>query len=377
MINTIIQIILSLFIISIMAFIGYSIYNKEYISNINITNTTRKVTKVFNGIMDFTVDKNIEIETFNKNDFTYLDINPSINQNGGVEYSYNFWLFFDIKDDTKTIGSINKNINDNSITDNTLQDKYRYIVLFYKGEKQAIPFKTNNYECENIDYVKNVDIQVLIKNPLVKIRNDAKEIIIEYNNINYPESYNINATKINCYDDDVVNKQRNKNKFGIKDIDVENYKQKYNMITIVFQEQPKGENIINNKANCKVYMNGKLITNRLSNTKSFEEDELNNFRSRVMKSNFSKLRIFPEITTITGKTVQQATINKIKLNDKITEVSPLQMADLTYFNYAITQSEINNLYKKGFNKYEAIFKKKSFQDFIKGYNDRNYTVEQV
>jgi hypothetical protein len=31
----------------------------------------------------------------------------------------------------------------------------------------------------------------------------------------------------------------------------------------------------------------------------------------------------------------------------------IKMADLTYFNYALNQMEINSLYKAGFNKYTA------------------------
>ena len=48
MLNTIIQIILALFLILIMAFIAYSIYDNEYIKSINIFNTNKKETKIFN-----------------------------------------------------------------------------------------------------------------------------------------------------------------------------------------------------------------------------------------------------------------------------------------------------------------------------------------
>ena len=79
MINTIIQILLSVFLIAIMAFISYSVYNNEYISSISLTSSNRKITKVFSGILDFTKNNNISFETYDKYDLTYLDINPSIN----------------------------------------------------------------------------------------------------------------------------------------------------------------------------------------------------------------------------------------------------------------------------------------------------------
>lgn len=98
MINSLIQIILSVFLIAILAFISYSIYNNEIITNIVIKTTTKKTTNIFTGILDYTNDKNINIETYDSTMNSYLDINPSINQNGGAEYSYNFWLYYNIKD---------------------------------------------------------------------------------------------------------------------------------------------------------------------------------------------------------------------------------------------------------------------------------------
>ena len=149
MLNTIIQIILSIFLISIMAFIGYSIYNREFINSISISNTNKKITKIFSGIFDYSENSNIDIETYNKTDFSYLDINPSINQNGGAEYSYNFWLFFKptkllsaILPDVITKGGSGRHISDELIDNGgyrtisaqiTADKKHmQYIVLFYK-----------------------------------------------------------------------------------------------------------------------------------------------------------------------------------------------------------------------------------------------------
>ena len=88
-----------------------------------------------------------------------------------------------------------------------------------------------------------------------------------------------------------------------------------------------------------------------------------------MRSNLSKLHINPK--KINGS------IPKQTLDDKITEISPLQMADLTYYNYALTTSEIKRLYKNGFNKYNATIKKKISKSYEKGYNNASYTVEAI
>ena len=369
MLNTIIQIILSFFLIAIMALISYSIYNKEILNGIKVSNTTKKVVKVFDGIFSFGSDI-IEQETYNKSHPTYLDINPSINQNGGAEYSYNFWLYFNVADGGVIIPS-EKYPND--MRANNIY-KYAYINLFYKGEPESLLFKSNNFECDNVVVIKNLDKKVLIKNPLVKIRNDANEIIVEYNNINFPETYNSSAKSLTCIDNDentLIN--RNRNKFGIKKIDVDKNKKRYNMITIVFQENPQNENIINsNKANCRIYFNGEMVSDRVANINNNENVEINEFKSRVMKSNYSKLRINYHRLNLNHSTETPPSVTKIPDESGLND-TPLKMADLTYYNYALNQMEINSLYKAGFNKYEAVLKNVNtdVDKYIKGSNNRS------
>jgi|LakMenE18May11ns_1017448.scaffolds.fasta_scaffold9948365_3 hypothetical protein len=380
MINTFIQILLSIFLIAIMAFISYTVYNKEYINSIDLTTSNKKTTKIFSGILDYSKDSNIEFETFNKTEFTYIDINPSINQNGGAEYSYNFWLYFDLSGgliNTKTISAPSKG-DTTAITnittaqgDNT-KEKYKYLILFYKGEKQTLPLKKigdRSYDCKHktIDF----DDQIIIKNPLVKIRNDGGEIVIDYNNINYPESYNTDASRLLCDDTNLkFLEERSENKFGIKKIDTTKYKRKFNMITIVFKEQSESEQLFYKKnASCKVYLNKQLISDRLASVDNIEQDTVLKFNSRVMKSNFSKFHINPE-------SFGYSNVGPHTLTDGISETPALQVADLTYYNYALQQSEIDRLYNAGFNKYPATFKKIIAKNFMKGdYFPKTTTVQ--
>jgi hypothetical protein len=370
MLNTIIQIILSFFLIAIMALISYSIYNKEILKGIKVSNTTKKVVKVFDGIFSFGSDI-IEQETYNKSHPTYLDINPSINQNGGAEYSYNFWLYFNVHNGT-IIKSTSYSGTSPEIESNK-KYKYAYINLFYKGEPESLLFKSNSFECDNIDVIKLLDKKVLIKNPLVKIRNDASEIIVEYNNINFPETYNSSAKLLTCNDNEYSLMNRNKNKFGIKNINVDKIKKKYNMITIVFQENPENENIINsNKANCRVYFNSELVSDRVANINNNENVEINEFKSRVMKSNFSKLRVNDYRLNLNHPS-NHPKVQKILDTDSGLNETPLKMADLTYYNYSLNQMEINSLYKAGFNKYDAILTNVNadVDKYIKGSNSRS------
>ncbi len=353
MINSVIQVILSVFLIAIMAFISYSIYNNEMISSIVKNTTTKKQTKIFTGILDYTSQKNINIETYDSTKNSYININPSINQNGGAEYSYNFWIFFDVSPDNLI------NSSETSVSSNPKTKEYKYIVLFYKGEKYdlnkhlKLKDNTSSYDCSNNPIIKEFnDNNILIKNPLVKIRNDAKEIIVEYNNINYPETYNSTSIKINdCASIENAMRDRSQNKFGIKNINVDKYRQKFHMITIVFQEQGNNESIFNkDSANCKVYFNGVLIEDRLAHTGTLENSNIyNNIKSRVMKSNLSKLRINPDFN---NPSLSKITVNA---NNKSHTISPLQVADLSYFNYALTLKDIKILYNNGYTNKEARF----------------------
>jgi len=358
-----------------MAFISYTVYNKEYINSIDLSTSNRKITKVFSGILDYSKESNLEFETFNKTDYTYIDINPSINQNGGAEYSYNFWLYFDVDSSSNVIvpstigGSSNfttlgagSTADQGLITVNaTKYADYKYIILLYKGENKQLPLKNNSslsYNCNHKTF--DYDDQIIIKNPLIKIRNDGKQIIVDYNNINSPESYNSDFQNLLCTDANFL-ETRNNNKIGIKNINVDNYKRKFNMITIVFKEQSETEQLFYKKnASCKIYLNKKLITDRLATIENIENDQIAKFNSRVMKSNFSKLHINP----INNSGI--STIPNHTLGDGITETPALQVADLTYFNYALTQTEIDRLYDNGFNKYPASFKKIIAKNFNKG-----------
>jgi len=371
MISIIIQIILSVFLILIMALISYSIYNNEYIKSMRFTNSNRKQTSVFTGILDYSKSEEISLETFNKKAPAYIDINPSINQNGGAEYSYNFWVCF------------NKDPSSSTLTDYTgtpTQEQavllpYTYMILFYKGEKNTLPYTSFGYECEKTTLISDLDSRILIKNPLVKIRNDGKEIIVEYNNINYPDTFNNSSTTIDCSISSMVDvvklaNNRSKNKFGIKDIQYNEYGQVFNMVTIVFQENQKGRDSINvNNTNCKIYLNGALVADRLANVNGFEDTIVNNFNSRVMKSNLSKFYINPYSLNL-AKTNTQLKLRPKAFTapDGITTVSPLLVSDLSYFNYALDDYEIANLYRRGFNKYPAILPVTEQSIFNKGFN---------
>jgi hypothetical protein len=359
MLNLILQIILGIFIVLIMGFIAYSIFDREYLSSIRLYNSNKKETKIFTGIYPLTSGQ-AKIETINKNDPYYLNINPSVNQNGGAEYSYNFWLYFNIKPSSGLIIEKDANSTDTDYNNDA------FIVLFYKGVKQFVPYKQNRLSC---DTDKGDSEQpypyILVKNPLVKLNNNGKELVVEYNNLNNPDSFNSSAVNLIC--NEVKNNmyKSNVNKLGIKNINTDMYNRTWNMITIVLQESPSNEEkLFSNRTNCKIYFNSTLISDR----STFNNDVLNLNNetgiSTAMKNNIGNLYINPldniekaysfhPYNSTVKDFAKHNLINKIKKqknDDGINEDSPIKMANMSYFNYALNDNQILELHKKGFDK---------------------------
>lgn len=340
MLNIIIQAILAIFLILIMGFIAYSIYDREYVNALRVSTTNKKHTKIFTGVYPFTAEP-VRIENMNRNDPYYLDIGESVNQNGGAEYSYNFWLYFNIKDN-----QIVSKDEDGTTPINT--DKY--IVLLYKGAKQLVPYYQNSFSCDTgVDNIR-MNKYFLVKNPLIKMTNDGKQLIVEYNNINLPDTYNSRAERLSCGTSASIY-MSNINKLGIKNINTDMYNKTYNMITIVMKETPSNEDeLFKNRTNCRVYFNGTLIADRSTYNNNILDSDSDIRVSTAMKKNIGNIFINPSKTLTEIKDKYITKFHTITDTNEITKDAPLKMANLSYFNYALDESEIKVLFNNGFDK---------------------------
>ena len=342
MLDIFIQVILAIFLLLIMGFIAYSIYDREYINSIKISNTNKKETLILDGIYEYD-QPTYTVETVNKFDPRYLNLEPSVNQNGGAEYSYNFWLYYNIKTYNSPSSA------NNTLIDGTSSDKY--IVLFYKGLRNLINYNQYDYSCDTKTKSLTPNKYLLVKNPLIKLSNDGTHLIVEYNNINTPDTYNSSSEKLNCSRVSLYDSKENK--LGIKDINNRMYNKTFNMVTVVMQELPSDEDeLFVNRANCKVYFNGTLISNRSTlNNDLASENNIDTY-STVMKKNIGYLYVnphehFKELGSFSQ--YQNAPITAITESDDITKDVPLKIANLSYFNYALNGDDILKLYNKKFN----------------------------
>lgn len=317
------QVIISLIILLLMGYIGYNIYLIELQNMFQGENDIRKETTIISGVYDFS-NSEAKYNTGDKTETNFKNIKPSVNQEGGAEYSYNFWL----------------NIDQDEMNKMDKSDK-KDVVLFLKGEKNLYYNNKTNYNCANVNTPKNPII--ITKNPLVRLSGDGRKIAIEYNNIYNTDSYQHNSKYNNC---NLLSQsandwnKRNKNMLGIWDIEFNN---KWFMITIVMKEVADSNNVLAyNRASCKMYVNGVKLLD-----KKVETNYTNKIYSATFKNNSSPLYINPVFT----EDIVKADNNPY---NKINKTNVLRMADVKYYNYAINDDIITALYSKGVNTEVAV-----------------------
>jgi len=328
------QIIISLIILLLMGYVAYNIYLIELRHMFKGNNDIRKETEIFNGILDYAQGE-LKFNTINKLHPYYIDMSPSINQQGGAEYSYNFWLYVD---QNKLTRLKEKNSDANNRKD---------IVLFYKGEKTFYSYK-NNYNCQ---YKNGTNyINLITKNPLVRINHDGTTMAIDYNNILSPDSYQNNSIYKPCefQSPNLDWHEKNKNMLGIYDITFNN---KWFMVTIVIKEVADNNNILTkNRALCRLYINGMLIFENKVET-MYNDD----IYSATIKHNKSPFYINPDFNVADNNNpyfniIKSDYINGTGTTDEREKLNILRVADLKYFNYAIDQDKITSIYRDGFRK---------------------------
>jgi len=324
MISNIIQVFLGIFIVLILLFIAYMVYNYERLDTLRNASNIKKKIPIFKGIYDYATHSDVEYNTYKETSNSYRNLIPSINQTGGAEYSYNFWL----KIDATNIQRANSYGDD--------------ILLFLRGSKIQIPYRETTSKANCL--LKTNGKYILVKNPLIRMKKDGTSIIIEYNTLSDPDAYRFDGNSlIKCdtgkWDD------RNAGLLGIYDMNSSEYDNKWFMFTLVLKEITPENDILNKfKTSCKIFLNGiKMLDREVEAPYNGTTDGIPG--SAAMKHNRAPLYLNPGNLLSNSAT---HTNNKIFTS---TDDSPLQMADLSYYNYALDSDEIKSIFSYGFNKY--------------------------
>lgn len=310
---TILQVIFAIILIFFLLFIANLIYNYENMVLIRNSYTVRRDVPIFDGIIDFSQQSNWTFNTFNKKSSSYKDLTPSINQNGGAEYTYNFWLY----------------MNKAKLAAITEADD---LILLLRGSKAKAPYKNE----ENCKIMQNYT-DVLVKNPLIRIKSDGTAIIVEYNTVTNPDAYRENGKNaINCSGSWM---DKNRGMLGIYNLVDYVYDKKWFMFTVVLKEiNPDDDILYKNKTSCKMYINGINVLDRI-----VESPYDGSYGSAAMKHNRGPLYVNPG-------NLYGTDASKNPFQQSSAEDSSLMMANLTYLNYAMTDAEVMQMFNKKFSK---------------------------
>ena len=246
MISGTIQIVFAICLVIILFIIGFATYNYEFMKAIQESSNSvlQKNVPIFEGIKDI---NNTVSETYtvsDKKDPSYRDIQPSVNQKGGIEFSYSFWLFNDINAPTQS---------DVAIAPDEGHDNKKEVILFVKGSNTQFKFK-------NICNVDKTDYK--IKCPLVKLEQGRSQLTVEFNTLsndtdgsNYPEAIKQGARN-KCNESLTDWNKSNSHKLTVGKLDRSEFDKKWVLVTIVIKDTVPADSLpYRNKAHCAIYLN--------------------------------------------------------------------------------------------------------------------------
>jgi hypothetical protein len=370
MFSGIIQVFVAIALIIIMFIIAFSVYNMEFLKAIQDFGKVRSQTNVFVGIKDLNNSKHEQYNTIDPSSPSYLPIRPSVNQNGGSEYSYNFWLYLDpVPGNKKTNAFSTPNSNNIQLTDGGIEsllisgkDGYTLsdnpVVLFMKGSTVMYNYNTLCNDGSN----NKIKTDVLIKAPLVKLEQGCDKLTVEFNTYANPEGV-VEGARNRCGETNTNWDYMNAYKIGIEGLATNiMYKKYWFMVTIVIQDTlPSDPSSIRNKIHAMIYVNGTPQFDRYIDGTLSHQSQSEPTINKITNADFY---VNPEIST-KGTNIylnqggngvvqlQNQQVDYSNPNYSVDQAKSIMMSDLSYFNYALDGENIGALFNKGITKQYA------------------------
>lgn len=325
--GTVVQVAIALAVVLLLFVVGYAIYNMEILTALRNSGKIRRVVPVFTGYKDFYDTENEIYDTKNTNAPTYRALDDPVNQPGGEEFTYNFWLYMDTTQPPFKNG-IPPNApvaTDAGITPND-------VLLFVRGTNQATQY-------QNLCDLPKTDVAV--KCPLVKLEQNGDVLTVEVNTVSGPDAVHEDSRNT-CFDSSVQWTYMNEHKIALYDL-LDRFKQQWFMVTIVLQDTLPGDPYpLRNKAHCRIYVNGVLELDEYLDGQLLPAQPLNKLPpASMLRPNSGPLIVAP-VAMANGQASTFSFKNKTP--------KTLIMADLTYFNYALDGVSVQSLVRKQFNK---------------------------
>jgi hypothetical protein len=346
--NSASQILLAILVLIILFAVGVMIYSADQVRAIRQAGRQKKTVPIFVGIKDLKNNNDEEYNTLEKNpnNPNYRDIGNSINQPSGAEFTYNFWLYTDPDAPNQTVFKQNTSqmSTNNTAVSPDVGLKEDQIILFVRGSKTPVSYKNLCDEDKN---------DILVKCPLVKLENNGDILTVEFNTMQGPDAIVENSIS-NC---DTAGGNTNwgsvnSYKLSVKGISSRpSLTKKWNMITVVIRDTfPDDPYPLRNKVRCSIYVNGGVELDKYVDGKFYSQSDV--IGKSIIRENQGNLYFAPLMGTVgTSPIVSMPVLSGLK--DK-----QLMVADLTFFNYAISTYEAKALFSKKLTKeYAAAYGK--------------------
>ena len=319
--GTFAQIVLAVTLVACLAVLGLAVYNRDALTRAASSAPAKRRVDVFRGMMDLAENQNVMYPG------TTLALPPSLNQPGGLEYSYNFWLFMpkEVTPDSKL---------DTTRSGITTQDA----PLLLRGVPKAIQYK-------GVCPGNNLVSDFLTKAPFVKLTGPNRDVLaVELNTSRTPHG---GKSKPRC--DGTANdwSAMNGHRLAVSGMASDVFKGRWSMITVTVAG---GNNATSTEplpardyARVRVYVNGRFMAEQ--QVEDVRDDDF----AATLRGNGGPLVVAPTdaYNNFTNATPKHAippasTVTDVKMR--------MHMANLSYFNYALTEDEARAVFADGFDK---------------------------
>lgn len=353
LIRTSLQVVAATAIVIILFILGYSVFNREAVRSMREAQQLRNKLDVFTGVKDMAMMQGESYSTVDENSPMFLNLKPSVNQAGGIEYTYNFWLYKDAG--IQTPPPLNTDSPAVPV-DNGLQPND--IVLLLRGVDKPVTYK---------NVCGNDKVDIYVKSPLIKLENYGDSLTVEFNTKKAVDVVREGARN-RCTDSSTDWNEVNSHKVSVRSLSQHaNFDKQWFMVTVVLQDTYPADPLpFRNRVRVLIYINGVLELDQYVDNKLDQTD----LDPSILKPNEGNLYVMPQIVlpVVNGTTTIRKTFKPNK-ND----IQKIMMADLSYYNYAVERDDVVSIYEKGFNKFYAtppsgsdpsqdIFKSMSYTD---------------
>ncbi len=284
--------------------------------------STRRVSPIFTGVMDFK-GVNLEFDTLDIASPHYRNLTPSVNQSGGAEFSYNCWMYIAGDAMGQRASNASTKLVDTGLNPDSSKDS---MILFMRGDSRVFQYK---------NICGSIKKDVMIKCPAVKLMNGGDVLAVEFNTMQGPDAVREQARNT-CTEISTDWNVMNSHRIGVKGMSLrDNLKGKWFMVTVVIQDTTPTDPIpIRNKVRTRIYINGILELDRYADGKL-------GLPSSLLRQNTGNFFVHPK---------NADTVDGTDRNMDPAKARQVMIADLTYYNYAMTSDEIQSKLSAGFTK---------------------------